>query len=178
VDGGKRKEKWSWCDKMANINLSEFAIGIVILGIVAAIGTTVLIDMRDTQLTDTDTSSLTSQTFDEPTAAWTYLDTTDWVKSLDGVWNDTTGDTIGAGNYTFTINDYGQGYINASTIGATELGEQSGTWSVNYSVYNKSDPRFSIADDAATGLLEYGNWFKIFGSGCNFNTDFCCFQRR
>jgi len=33
---------------MANVNLSEFAIGIVILGIVTAVGATVLLNVRDT----------------------------------------------------------------------------------------------------------------------------------
>ena len=34
------------------VNLSEFAIGIVILGIVAAVGATVLLNVRDTNTTD------------------------------------------------------------------------------------------------------------------------------
>ena len=141
------------------VNLSEFAIGIVILGIVASISAVVMLGFRDSQLTSTDTASLTNQVITDPDASFRLLDTTDWVKSLDAVWNDTNGRTIDSGNYTFVVRETdGVGVLNAST----EAGADStGDWSVNYTVYNKSDPRFSISDNAASGLAEYGNWFKI-----------------
>ena len=77
-----------------------------------------------------------------------------WAKAIVSVTNN-TGSAVGSGNYTFTVNDFGTGTLSNATA------SMIAPWNVTYSWYNTSRSDWTVANQAALGLGEYGNWFKI-----------------
>jgi hypothetical protein len=141
--------------KNSAIDLTDLALGIVVLGIVVSIGATILINMRNSQITNAGTYSVNGESV-TPTDAGVTLSTT-WGKSVDFCQNSTTGPVIPAVNYTTTVNSE-TGVITLKNL--TNI-QGANAWKCNYTVYNISDPRYALADDASVGIAEYGNWFKI-----------------
>ena len=141
--------------KKTAIDLTEIAIGIVILGVIVSIGATVLINLRNTQITNTATYSVNAETV-TPTDAGVGLTTT-WGSSVDYCLNGTAGPTIASANYTYSINS--ENGVVTLTNATSEFAYTS--WACNYTVYNVSDPRYALPNNASIGLAEYGNWFKI-----------------
>ena len=141
--------------KKSAIDLTDLALGIVVLGIVVTIGATLMINMRDARLTDLPVTTTTNETVgDFGSVSSATLDNT-WVKAITTVHN-ASGSVIDATNYTLSVNS------------ATGVGTISNTsnyypysWNVTYTTYDTTQPEWALADDAATGLAEYGNWFKI-----------------
>ncbi len=140
------------------VDLTDLAIGIVVLGIVVSIGSLVLVTMRDSRLTD-----LTGITTGNETITPGYTTGTtvanQWVSGLSFLNNataDSVGEVIDVTNYTSSIDngvltitlDSASGYANES-VNAT------------YNWYNISEAQWALPNDAAIGLGEYGNWFKI-----------------
>jgi ABC-type transport system involved in multi-copper enzyme maturation permease subunit len=140
--------------KKAAIDLTELAIGIVVLGIVVSIGAVILNKMASSQIVNSGTSVIGNETITPSTAGKSLAG--GWVQGVSTVTNASNGVLIAAPNYTVTVNpDTGIATIANVT---PSLGP---TWNVTYTVYNKSDPRFALPNTAELGLAEYGNWFKI-----------------
>lgn len=142
--------------KKGAIDMTELGIGVIVLGVAVSIGATILTKMAATQITNAATYVVVNESVSSVTTVGSNL-AQGWVKSIDLVIN-TSGKVITTGNSTLTINtDTGLGTISSSGTNAFN----NSNWNVTYTVYNKSDPRFDVPTDAAVGLMEYGNWFKI-----------------
>jgi hypothetical protein len=142
-------------NKKTAVDLTDLAFGIVILGLTVAIGATVVVNIRNNQILDTATRKITLETVTPVGAAGTPLANT-WVKSVDACQN-STGEILATANYTYTISpDTGTAKIFNTTSDYTV-----NSWRCNYTVYNTSDPRYTLPNTASIGLMEYGNWFKI-----------------
>jgi hypothetical protein len=132
------------------VNLTDIAIGIIVLGIIVSIGASVLINMRDTRLTGLPTVTTANESV---TASPTTL-TNSWVQGITSVQNNSV--NIASGNYTASISS-GNGYLTLTNTSAT----YHFPWNVTYTWYNTSRADWSLANNSALGLAEYGNWFKI-----------------
>lgn len=142
--------------KKQAIDLTGLAVGIIVLGIVVAIGTTIVLGVRDSRLTDLSVYSTANETLDFTTASSNFL-ANGWVQGVTSVVNETGFATINPANYTVSINSAtGQATIaNTTSTGAFH------TWNVTYNSYNTSRADWTTANQASLGLLEYGNWFDI-----------------
>jgi hypothetical protein len=139
--------------KKSAIDLTDLAIGIVVLGIAVTIGSVLLINMRDTRLTDLPTVTTTNETTFINKTADTLAN--QWVASVTSCTN-SSGFAIPTTNYTVTIDSIG-GTATITNATATAYAEAKCT----YAWYNTSQADWALADDAATGIGEFGNWFKI-----------------
>ena len=135
------------------IHLTDLAIGIIILGIVVGIGSTILITMRDSRLTELGSVQTINESF-TPTTAGTQLAET-WATGVSNIVNN-SGTWISSGNYTVTI-DSTFGFVTV----ANTTGNYTSDWNATYSWYNTSRTDWSLPNNASIGLAEYGNWFKI-----------------
>jgi len=140
------------------IDLTDLAIGILVLGVIVVIGSKILLSVRDSRLTDLDTYSTTNETLTTVTETGESLGNT-WVKSVDVCNNaTTTGEVIPTTNYTVVISESS----GLATITATGAGDYNNSdWNCTYTSYNTSRPDWALPNDAATGIAEYGNWFDI-----------------
>ena len=140
------------------VDLTELAVGIILLGIVVSIGATIIINVRDSRLSDLDTVTTYNETV-TPTRA-THL-ANKWGIGVTRIYNHTTGEVILTGNYSVSISEV-DGLITLSNATASNsYGYGANSWNVTYNWYNTSRADWKLADEAATGLAEYGNWFKI-----------------
>jgi hypothetical protein len=144
-------------NKKTAVDLTDLAIGIIILGVAVSIGVTLLVGVRDSRLTDLSSYQIANETITLPTDGTLN---SKWVKNIRAVTNFTTGNSIGTGNYTTSISSAdGTGTIaNTTTLVG---GASGGKWNITYDVYNISRADWDVANDASIGLGEYGNWFKI-----------------
>lgn len=142
------------------VDLTDLALGILILGITVAIGARMLITFRDNRLSDLDTATIHNQTIvasDGNTEITLPTDT--WGASVTRITNSTSGLEVPTSNYTATVSST-TGNINVDFTGTTSPFNGSNV-NVTYGVYNTSNPQWDLPNDAATGLAEYGNWFDI-----------------
>ena len=132
------------------IDLTELALGILILGIVTAIGAKILITQRDSRFADLPTYTKTNEsiTFSGNTATLANRGTGSVVIS-----NQTTGTTLNSGNYTTSIDSTG-------VITVTNLTNTWQPWYATYTASNVSQADWALANSSAVGIAEYGNWFK------------------
>jgi hypothetical protein len=144
--------------KKTAVDLTDLALGIVTLGIVVAIGATILIGIRNNQVTSLPTGQVVNETITANGAGATL--TKGWVKSMVTVLNGTNAVTISSGNYTLSINAEGVGSLSNNTCEGSGF-RCDGPWRATYNVYNTSDPRYALPQNASIGIGEYGNWFKI-----------------
>lgn len=143
-------------NKKTAIDLTDLALGILVLGIVVTIGSTILVGMRDARLTELSTYTTANTTITGSNTTGTELANA-YFKNIVSVTNTTGGETLGAGNYTTAVNTVnGKGTI---TIVGSQYDGQG--LNVTYTSYNTSRADYALADDAAAGIGEYGNWFKI-----------------
>jgi len=142
--------------KKSAVDLTDLAIGIITLGIVVSIGAYMLTVTRDSKLTGLSTYTTTNESMTATDGGATLSNT--WFKSVTQIVNSTGGETITAsGNYSTSVNDFGVGtvtWIGTSPYNGTSV-------KATYTAYNTSRADWALADDAATGIAEYGNWFKI-----------------
>ena len=145
--------------KKSAVDLTALAIGIVILGISVSIGAVILNKMGASQITSANSYAIVNESASVTTAGTNLAKT--WVNGISTVTNSTTGGVLNAANYTVAISaDTGVATLTNTTCKA--VGDLcKGNWNVTYTVYNISDPRYVLPNQAATGLAEYGNWFKI-----------------
>lgn len=141
---------------MARIDLTGIALGIIVLGVTVTIGVVVLSNMRNNSLTSLPTYQVANETLTTVTASGEIL-SNPWVVSVNTCINATTSSVIPTTNYTYT-SDAVLGYTTVYSTGGLS---NNSNWKCSYTRYNTSDPRWATADSAATGLGEYGNWFKI-----------------
>ncbi len=142
---------------MAQVNLTDLAIGLVIIGIVTSIGAVVLIGVRDARLTSLDTYVTFNETATTVTDTVGEVLVNTWGKSVDIVTN-VSGSVLNSANYTVGISDVTGKITITATSGSAA---NNSDWNVTYTAYNTSRGDWELADDAAIGLGEYGNWFKI-----------------
>ena len=142
--------------KKPAVDLTDLAIGIIVLAVVVSISAAILIGVRDARLTDLDVITTFNETITASDGGTDLTNT--WAKAITTVTNATGGETIDSGNYTFTIGSVG-GTGNIDWLGTSSY--NSSSVNVTYTWYNTSRVDFNTADDAVTGLGEYGNWFKI-----------------
>ena len=142
------------------VDLTDLAIGIVVLGIVVSIGAIILLNIRDNNLTDLDIDTTVNESVDvNATGSDTFANT--WVSSTTATcYNGTNGLLVESGNYTVTVNaGTGVGTIANATVLAT--GDVDYPWLCSYDNYDTTRADWALANDAATGIAEYGNWFDI-----------------
>ena len=142
--------------KQNSVDLTDLAVGIIVLGIVVTIGANILINVRDSQLTNLDILPTSAEAITGSNTTGSTL-ANPWFATVGTVINATSGATIGAGNYTVAANSIsgkGQLLVVGSQFNGAPL-------KVNYTHYDVSEPSWAVADAAATGLGEYGNWFDI-----------------
>ena len=142
--------------KKSAIDLTDLALGILVLGIVVTIGATILVGMRDSRLDELSTFTTYNETITGSNSTASDLTNT-WVKSVDTVYNATDGTVVGSGNYTLSVSSV-DGTGSVLVNGATYNGE---SLNVTYTSYNTNRSDWSLAIIASLGLYEYGNWFKI-----------------
>ena len=142
--------------KKPAVDLTDLAIGIVVLGIVVSIGSNILVSMQSSLLTDLDTYSTANESADFTTASSNDLANA-WFKNIDSVTNASNGVSIESGNYSVAISEVsGVGTISNLTE------EFPFDWNVTYTSYNTtSRADYTLTGDAALGLAEYGDWFDI-----------------
>ena len=137
------------------VDLTDLAIGIIVLGIVVSIGAYMMTTYRDSRLTDLTVITTTNESV-APVTAGTPLANT-WCKSVTSCINATDGSAIASGNYTVTTNNFGVCSIkNNTAYGLTNGYKCTYTW---YNTTSRSD--YVVANQSITGLYEYSNWFKI-----------------
>ena len=140
--------------KQNAVDLTDLAIGILVLGIVVTIGSSILISVRDSNLTDLATTSTLLEATTITTPGDTLANT--WGKSVDFCMNTTSTQTILSGNWTTSIS--------ADTGTITITNATATNWeavSCNYTTYDTTRADWALPNDAATGIAEYGNWFDI-----------------
>jgi len=143
--------------KKPAVDLTDLAIGIVVLGIVVAIGGLLLTSVRDNRLTDSTVVTTTRETI---TASDAPQDLTNgWFNAISNITNVTDDSAIiGSGNYSVTTSVGGIGQVDF--LGTSEA--NGTTVNVTYTWYNTSSRvDWGLADNATTGIAEYGNWFDI-----------------
>jgi len=141
--------------KKPAVDLTELAIGIIVLGVVVTIGVKILITQRDNRLTELSTFQTINESSDFTTASSDALAKT-WGLSVDKVFNNTHGEVITSGNYSVSVNPV-NGVMTISNSTTTFKSE----WYVTYTNYNTSRADWSLPNNASIGIAEYGNWFKV-----------------
>jgi len=145
--------------KKQAVDLTDLALGIVVLGIVVSIGSNILVSIQSSRLNDLSAVTVTNE-------SGIYLNSTGdkltytWGKAVTSCYNVSAPASpilIPTANYSYTI-DGANGVItltNATTVTYP-------TVNCSYTYYNTSSRAdYQVAGDAATGLAEYGNWFDI-----------------
>lgn len=142
--------------KKQAVDLTDLAVGILILGIVVSIGATILINVRDSQLTELDAVTTLEEAVTGSNATAVELEQA-WFNTITGVQNATDGSVVESGNYTVTVDPVsgkGQFLVVGSEFDGAPL-------EVNYTSYDTSQANWALPNSAATGVGEFGNWFSI-----------------
>lgn len=145
--------------KKQAIDLTDLALGIIVLGIVVSIGAVILTNVRDTRLdnlpVDTTVVNVTASNTTAASLGNPYF------KGLTSVVNaSNTSQTVPASNYTLSA-------VNPVTGKSTFILNGAGNaWTgknvtITYDSYDTTQADYDLANDAANGLGEYGNWFSI-----------------
>lgn len=153
--------------KYSAVDLTDLAIGVLILGIAVSIGANILVSMRDSTLTDLDTVTTVNEStvLNSSAGADTLANT--WGASVSACYCNVTGSqaagficaantTIPAANYTVVVDTVGGGM---TIVNATETTYADPA--CTYSWYNTSRADWALPNDAALGIAEFGNWFDI-----------------
>ena len=139
------------------VDLTDLAIGILILGITVTIGANILIGVRDSTLTGLPTTTTANESVNITGGSDTFANT--WVSSTSATCLNGSNDAaIGAGNYTITV-DAVTGY--GTITNATTSASVNNVWNCTYTTYDTTQADWALPDAAATGIAEYGNWFDI-----------------
>lgn len=147
--------------KKSAIDLTELAIGILMLGIVVGVGAYLLGTFRDSRVESLPTYLVRNETIQANSSVAKTL-SVGWVKSVDLVINKTVGNVITAANYsTSTAALTGSANGITTITPAAQTDSNNTQWDVSYTVYNVSDPQWKVPDKATLGLQEYGNWYTI-----------------
>lgn len=134
------------------------AVGIVVLGIVVSIGITIVTNVRDTRTTSLSTVQTGNESITVKDTGSILTNT--WGQGVNTVYNASNGAQIASGNFSYSVNGFGQIVINNATQNCAS-GYCVQPWKVTYTWYNTSRADWDVANKSALGLSEYGNWFKI-----------------
>jgi hypothetical protein len=137
------------------VDLTDLAVGILILGILVSIGSTILVNMRDSRLTNLATEEIRGEGIVPDDGGTLFAKA--YFKSITECYNGTTPITA-SGNYT--INESG-GRGTITNTSATYSASTSSHYKCNYTTYNITRADWTLPNNASIGLSEYGNWFKI-----------------
>ena len=139
------------------VDLTDLAVGILVLGIVVTIGANILLGVRDSSFNGLPTSTTANETVDTTTGSDTFANT--WVSSTSATCiNASNAAAVSSGNYTITVDAVsGVGTI----TNATTTAEYRYPWNCTYTTKDTTQADWALANDAATGIAEYGNWFDI-----------------
>ena len=141
------------------IDLTDLAIGILILGITVTIGANILLGMRNSRLSDLSVITTVNETNTSDLSTGWRL-TNEWFESLTVCTNASSAEVIQSDNYTVVINS-DAGY--ATITNSTDTGAYGGNASMNctYTFRDTTSPQWALPNNAAVGIAEYGNWFDI-----------------
>jgi len=140
------------------VDLTDLAVGILVLGIVVTIGANILLGVRDSSLSSLPILTTANESVDiSATGTDAFANT--WVSSASATCiNASNGGAVAASNYTITVDAAsGVGTITNVTTGTT----WNYPWNCTYTTYDTTQSDWAVANDAATGIAEYGNWFDI-----------------
>jgi hypothetical protein len=136
------------------VDLTDLALGILILGITVVIGARILINYRDNRLTDLSTGTVVNES-----VAMSGGDqlSTSWYRGIDACVNatGTGGAVVPSTYYTVTV-DSVNGYATVTNSTAHDQ-----TLNCTYSYYDTTEAQWALPNNASLGLAEYGNWFDI-----------------
>jgi hypothetical protein len=140
--------------KHSAVDLTDLAIGIVVLGIVVSIGSTILLGVRNTTYQDSTLLTTVNETVGNLTSPKT-LDNV-WVNTLTRCHDSGTGLIVTA-NTSLSVNaETGVGTITGTGTASSKI------VNCTYSYYDvANNPAYTTADNASVGLGEYANWFDI-----------------
>jgi len=141
--------------KKSAVDLTDLAIGVLVLGITVSIGAVILTNYGDSRITSLDTGTIVNESAVGTDAGDPLAQL--YFKGVTTVYNDTH-DLIPANNYTTSVDANGVGTI---TMDGNSVYNASTGIKVTYDYYNLSSPEYSLSHNASLGLAEYGNWFTI-----------------
>ena len=140
------------------VDLTDLALGIVVLGIVVSIGANILVGVRDSQLTDLPIVTTVNESVTTPAVSTaSALDNT-WGITVTDCFNSSTNTQIEAANFTSSVDGFGTISVTPAAGAGDWIG---GDWNCSYTRYDTTQPNWALANDAANGLAEYGDWFDI-----------------
>lgn len=151
--------------KNTAVDLTDLAIGIMILGITVTIGATILVNIQSSQLTNLDVDTTSNESIVINSSASDITFDNIWFAGITECFSNVSGGatgtqvvntTIVAANYTTSVGVGGTGTItNTSSV---NFPDAACTYT-NYDTTSRAD--YTLAGDAATGIAEFGNWFDI-----------------
>lgn len=139
------------------IDLTDLAIGILMLGIIVVIGSRILLAQRDNRLTSLDTIQNVNETTGAMNETGTNLAAT-WVKSVDACYNITGFELLATDLYTATVSEVNG--VATITVGSNSTLNNSQI-NCTYTTWDTTRPDWALPNDAAVGISEFGNWFDI-----------------
>jgi len=142
--------------KKSAVDLTDLALGIIVLGVVVSIGATILFNYRDSRVTSLDTASVVNESATATDGGDALAQT--YFKSVTSVVNATGGQLVQPANYSTSL-DTATGTGTLTFNGASSYNGSS--VKVTYDYYNLSSPEYALSNNASVGLGEYGNWFTI-----------------
>lgn len=145
--------------KKSAVDLTDLAMGIIVLGIVVSIGGTILLTFRDARTTELSVDSIVNETMGLVNETGELLDVK-WVSGVTECTNLTGNQPIGSANYSVTVNTI-DGAGTVAFVGADVNYNNTEHWVCTYNIYNTTRQDWQLANNASLGLAEYGNWFKI-----------------
>ena len=140
------------------VDLTDLAIGIMVLGIVVSVGAVIMLNLRDNQFSEIDGNTILNEVASINITADTLAES--WFNAITICTNRSAGSNaeITSGNWTLTETTSTDSNYAALTNASTTVW---GNVSCNYTTYDTTDVRWSLPNDTALGLAEYGNWFEI-----------------
>ena len=138
--------------KKSAIDLTDMALGILILGIVVTIGASILVNTRDSRLTSNPAYTVYNESV-TPVTAGTQLGN-QWCSGVTECFNTTGGFVITTGNYSVASSNGICTITNSTTT-------YPNAWLCTNTGYNTTNADWDLANNASIGIGEFGNWFKI-----------------
>lgn len=144
------------------VDLTDLALGIIVLGIVVAVGSAILITTRDSRLTSTTVTTRNNEAVTLPADGTGDTLAQTWVQGVVDCYNGTNY-LIAPANYSVTVSDLDGTATITNLTSDPELANSDAvaSWTCNYTTYDTNQSDYALADNAAIGIGEYGNWFKI-----------------
>jgi len=143
------------------VDLTDLAVGILVLGVLVSIGSVILIGIRDSRLTSLATEEIVNEVIIPDDTGTEFAGS--YFINVTECYNKTTAGNVPiapTGNYTISTSGAVGIITNTSATYSASFDKGNG-WYCNYSTYNTTRADWTLPDNASIGLGEYGNWFKI-----------------